>query len=347
MNSFARRVLDWYDAHGRKNLPWHIDRTPYRVWISEVMLQQTQVATVIPYFERFTARFPNAATLAQAEIDEVLALWTGLGYYARARNLHDAAKRIVESHGSELPADLAALMALPGIGRSTAGAILASAFEIRAPILDGNVKRLLARFHAVAGYPGSTATAKQLWQRAESHMPDERVRDYTQALMDLGALVCTRSKPSCTACPLASDCIAYARDAVTEFPHPRPKRHMPVRRTRMWLLTDELGRCLLERRPLNGLWGGLWNPIERQLDDDVNQVLGSLGLQRRSNVEPMTEFRHTFTHFHLDVEPVRVHVYGSGAQVADGEQRRWYGPGANEPIGLSRVAERLLAMISP
>lgn len=197
MDDFAKRALAWYDAHGRKNLPWHTDRTPYRIWVSEVMLQQTQVKTVIPYFERFTRRFPNVSTLAQSDLDDVLALWTGLGYYARGRNLHAAAIAICDLHAGELPADLDALIALPGIGRSTAGAILASAYGIRAPILDGNVKRLLARFHAIEGYPGSTATSKELWKHTATHTPSARVADYTQAVMDLGAMICTRTKPSC------------------------------------------------------------------------------------------------------------------------------------------------------
>src|SRR5262245_49623140 len=206
MNAFAEAVLAWYDVHGRRNLPWQHPRTPYRVWISEVMLQQTQVATVIPYFERFVTRFPNVDALARTDIDDVLHLWTGLGYYARARNLHAAAKRIVEHHRGELPHELDELQALPGIGRSTPGAPLSAGHGIRAPILDGNVKRVLARYFGVPGYPGQNAVAEVLWAHAESTTPCERVADYTQAIMDLGATLCTRSNPRCSNCPVASNC---------------------------------------------------------------------------------------------------------------------------------------------
>ncbi len=345
MDEFARQALTWYDAHGRRNLPWHIDRSPYRIWISEVMLQQTQVAIVIPYFQRFIARFPNVFALARADLDDVLALWTGLGYYARGRNLHAAAIAIADRHAGELPADLDALIELPGIGRSTAGAILASAFAVRAPILDGNVKRLLARFHAVEGYPGTTATSKQLWQHADAHTPSTRVADYTQAVMDLGAMVCTRTKPSCETCPLRDDCEALRTDTVSRFPQPRPRRTLPIKRTRMWLFTDERGRCLLEKRPPSGIWGGLWGPIEQTTEAPIDDVLATLGLQLEGDLMPLDGFRHTFTHFHLDVHPLRVPVARSNTTIADSDRYRWYGPGDNQPIGLSRVAERLLAMI--
>src|SRR5262245_3395408 len=208
MNAFAEAVLAWYDVHGRRNLPWQHPRTPYRVWISEVMLQQTQVATVIPYFERFVARFPNVHTLARADIDDVLHLWTGLGYYARGRNLHAAARRIVDEFAGELPDGLEGLESLPGIGRSTAGAILSAGHGIRAPILDGNVKRVLARHFAVDGYPGESSVAAVLWTHADATTPHERPADYTQAIMDLGATLCTRANPRCSDCPIAASCIA-------------------------------------------------------------------------------------------------------------------------------------------
>nr|WP_228141581.1 A/G-specific adenine glycosylase [Marinobacter sp. X15-166B] len=220
----ASRLLNWYDQHGRKQLPWHQDRNAYRVWVSEIMLQQTQVATVIPYFEAFMARFPDVHALATAPEDDVLSHWSGLGYYARARNLHKSAQRVVRDHGGEFPADQQALEALPGIGRSTAAAILAQAFQIRAAILDGNVKRVLARYHAVPGWPGQSRVLNQLWVHAETHTPTARVRDYTQAIMDLGALVCTRTRPACTRCPLARDCEANRLQATTLFPGARPKK---------------------------------------------------------------------------------------------------------------------------
>jgi A/G-specific adenine glycosylase len=346
MDAFATRLLDWYDRDGRKDLPWHRARTPYRVWLSEVMLQQTQVATVIPYFERFVARFPDVRTLAAASLDEVLALWTGLGYYARARNLHGAARRIASDHAGELPADLDALIALPGIGRSTAGAILAAAFGMRAPILDGNVKRVLARVHAVPGYPGAPTTTRQLWTLADAHTPHARVADYTQAIMDLGALLCRRTKPDCARCPVAGHCAAHATDRVDAFPTPRPKRELPTRRARMFLLTDPAGRCLLERRPTTGLWGGLWTPPERDIDTSIDALLDELGYATSClDVATMPSFRHTFTHFHLDIEPVRARLPTAPSSVAASDRYRWWSAADNEPIGFAKPALKLLDML--
>lgn len=349
MTCFADQLLAWFDVHGRKDLPWQQPRTPYRVWISEVMLQQTQVATVIPYFERFIARFPNVDTLALGDIDEVLHLWTGLGYYARGRNLHAAAKRLVADHDSELPQHLAELIALPGIGRSTAGAILAAGHGIRAAILDGNVKRVLARYFAVAGFPGRSAVAGILWEHAETNTPHSRVADYTQAIMDLGAIVCTRSKPRCGECPLAARCVAYQSDSAERYPTPRPRKILPARRVRMYLLTDADGRCLFERRPPSGLWGGLWSPPERAIDHAADELLDELGLKRSdgSGHEVLARFRHTFTHFHMDIEPVRIEVSAPALSVADRGRWRWYGVGDNEPLGLSAVAVKLLGLLQP
>ena len=346
MTGFSDQVLAWFDVHGRKDLPWQHPRTPYRVWISEVMLQQTQVATVIVYFERFVARFPNVDTLARAQIDEVLHLWTGLGYYARGRNLHATAKRIVDEHDSELPHTLDALTALPGIGRSTAGAILAAGHGIRAPILDGNVKRVLARHFAVAGYPGERAVADALWTHAEANTPDARVADYTQAIMDLGATLCTRSRPRCVDCPVAAKCIAYQNESTARYPTPRPRKTLPVRRARMYLLVDSQGRCLLERRPPIGLWGGLWTPPERAPDHGLDELLTELGLKQSNVVEQqsLAGFRHTFTHFHMDIEPLRIDLSTQTLCVADHDRWHWYGTGENEPLGLSAVAVRLLAL---
>jgi len=349
MNAFAERLLAWFDVHGRKNLPWQQPRTAYRVWISEVMLQQTQVATVIPYFERFVARFPNVAALARAELDEVLHLWTGLGYYARGRNLHAAAKRIVDQFAGEVPADLDALTSLPGIGRSTAGAVLSAGHGIRATILDGNVKRALARHYAVEGYPGENAVANVLWTHAETNTPHERVADYTQAIMDLGATVCTRTKPRCSECPLASTCAAFASNAVAKYPEPRPRKTLPVRRTRMFVIADGRGRCLLERRSPTGLWGGLWNPPERSDDCTPQDVFDELRISERDVVEQhaMPAFRHSFTHFHLDIEPIHIEVRRPPLAIADADRWRWYGPGSNESLGLSAVAVRLLSLLEP
>jgi A/G-specific adenine glycosylase len=318
------------------------------VWISEVMLQQTQVATVIGYFERFVARFPNVDTLARAELDEVLHLWSGLGYYARARNLHAAAKQLVAQHAAELPADLGALMALPGIGRSTAGAILSAGFGIRAPILDGNAKRVLARQFAVAGYPGENRVANELWRHAETNTPAERVADYTQAIMDLGATLCVRGNPRCEDCPVRSDCCAYRRDSVGSHPAPRPRKALPVRRVRMFLVTDGEHRCLLERRPPTGVWGGLWSPPERPCDYDIDALLGEFGLAQASvvNCESLPGFRHTFTHFHMDIEPLRVELAASASVIAEIDRWLWYPESDGRVLGLSAAAVRLLALLN-
>ncbi len=349
MDWLARRLLAWFDRHGRKDLPWQTDRTPYRVWVSEIMLQQTQVATVIPYYRRFTARFPDVQALAAAGIDDVLHHWTGLGYYARGRNLHRAARRLVADHGGRFPEDVEALSQLPGIGPSTAGAIAAIAFGRRAPILDGNVKRVLARFHAVPGYPGDAGPARTLWQHADAHTPTERVADYTQAIMDLGATVCVR-RPRCSECPLERRCAARARDALDAFPGRRPRRDKPVRAARMFVITDPGGRCLLERRPPEGVWGGLWTPPERPADHTVQALCIEFGLDPGDVAAHRSGelFRHSFSHFHLDIEPVHVTLHGAGGMVADRDDICWYGADAGQPaLGLSAPAARLLRTLAP
>jgi A/G-specific adenine glycosylase len=254
----APALLRWWRAHGRHDLPWQRRRTPYRVWISEIMLQQTQVTTVIPYYRGFMARFPNLRALADAPLDEVLHLWSGLGYYARARNLHRAAQLIRDEYGGRFPRRFEQIAALPGIGRSTAGAILALARGERHAILDGNVRRVLARYHAIKGWSGEKRTEARLWALTEQHTPRNNVAAYTQAIMDLGATLCTRTRPRCNECPLASGCRAHALGRETAFPARRPKKARPVRRTRMLLVTC-VNRVLLERRPPAGVWGGLWS----------------------------------------------------------------------------------------
>jgi A/G-specific adenine glycosylase len=351
LDPFARRLLAWFDRHGRKDLPWQQDLDPYRVWVSEVMLQQTQVATVIPYFERFMTRFPDVAALAAAQQDEVLHLWTGLGYYARGRNLHKAARAVVEQHGGRFPDDVDALSGLPGIGRSTAGAIAAIAFGRRAAILDGNVRRVLARFHAVPGYPGDSEPLAILWRHAETHTPGQRTGDYTQAVMDLGATLCTRSRPRCGECPLAADCAARAMNATTDFPGPRPKRRKPARAARMFLVIDPAGRCLLEQRPERGIWGGLWTPPERGAGTTVEQLCAELGVAPDdvASSRKGVGFRHTFTHFHMDIEPVYVTLTRPVNAVADRLGLCWYQPGdpqARPALGLSAPAAKLLQSLA-
>ncbi|MGD8746674.1 MAG: A/G-specific adenine glycosylase, partial [Gammaproteobacteria bacterium] len=255
---FARRVLDWFEVSGRHDLPWQIDPSPYRVWVSEIMLQQTQVATVIPYFERFIARFPAIRELADADLDEVLHLWSGLGYYARARNMHRAARTVCEHHGGRFPEAFDEVAALPGIGRSTAGAILALSLGQRHPILDGNVKRVLCRHEGLEGWPGRPAVEKALWEISDRLTPDDGVAEYTQAMMDLGATICRRGRPDCDRCPVSGDCVARSQGRQQELPTPRPRRERPLRRTHMLLISDPDGRVLLERREPSGIWGGLW-----------------------------------------------------------------------------------------
>jgi A/G-specific adenine glycosylase len=339
---FATRLLDWFDRHGRHDLPWQRDIDAYRVWIAEVMLQQTQVATVIPYYERFVARFPSVDALANSTLDAVLHHWTGLGYYARARNLHRTAGIVADEYRGAFPADPDLIATLPGIGRSTAGAIVAIAFGTRAAILDGNVKRVLARFHAVSGHPGEARVAAELWRHADAHTPADRVADYTQGIMDLGATLCTRSRPACDRCPMTERCAAHAAGAVARFPAPRPRRTMPVRAARMYLFVDAAGRCLLERRPNEGIWGGLWTPPERSVASSHSEVSAELGMRdlEVAEVRAGTAFRHTFTHFHLDIQPVYVHL--SGAAENERANLRWHSPTGSAPIGLSAPAVRLL-----
>lgn len=344
MDWFADRLLAWFDQHGRKDLPWQLDPTPYRVWVSEVMLQQTQVKTVIPYYERFMSRFPTVASLADADLDEVLHLWTGLGYYARARNLHRAAVRI-ERAGGGFPSAREALEALPGIGRSTAAAILALAFNRHETILDGNVKRVLSRFHAVADDITRSSTIKRLWELAEGHTPVRRTGDYTQAIMDLGATLCARRRPNCGACPVQGRCRASACGDVEGYPVRRRARGKPVRKARMFVIVAGKRACLLEQRNPNGVWGGLWAPPQRGVDCTSEEVCREFGLDdngvRESRAGPV--FRHTFTHFHLDIEPHYLVLSEPPAQVAGHDRAMWYRPGASPAIGMPAPAVTLLA----
>ncbi|HEX5124698.1 MAG TPA: A/G-specific adenine glycosylase [Rhodanobacteraceae bacterium] len=343
-DDFARELLAWFDRHGRKDLPWQHPRTPYRVWLSEVMLQQTQVRTVIAYFERFVAALPTLQALADAPLDRVLALWSGLGYYSRARNLHRAAQICVETHGGELPRDFDVLAGLPGIGRSTAGAILAQAFGLRFPILDGNVRRVLARWHGVRGWPGETAVQRALWEHADAHTPSERVADYTQAIMDLGATVCVRSRPLCTACPVAPGCVAF-RDALTaELPTPKPSREVPTRETTMLIVRDADGRVLLERRPPVGIWASLWSLPETSDTASARDVLRERYAVRTESTAALAGFVHGFSHYHLRVTPLV--VAGTPIpRVADDAGRRWCAHAEWQALGLPAPVRKLLQTV--
>jgi A/G-specific adenine glycosylase len=341
-DDFAHRLLAWYDDHGRKDLPWQHERTPYRVWLSEIMLQQTQVRTVIAYFERFVAALPTLRDLAASDEDTVLALWSGLGYYSRARNLLRSARICTEQLDGELPRDIEALAALPGIGRSTAAAILAQAHGERHAILDGNVRRVLARRHGVHGWPGASAVQRELWTLAEQHTPGQRVADYTQAIMDLGATLCTRSRPRCADCPVAAGCVALREGLVATLPQQKPRRALPTRRTTMLVVRDADGRVLLERRPPTGVWARLWSLPEVEHESLAQASL----LQRRgiraTTLHPLAPFLHTFSHYHLEVTPLLLADATRGPRVADDPDAGWRAPAELASIGLPAPVRKLL-----
>jgi len=343
---FSRRVLDWYARDGRKDLPWQVQPTTYRVWVSEIMLQQTQVATVIPYFERFMERFPDIRSLSRATRDQVLHYWSGLGYYARARHLHAAAQQVVDKYNGRIPDAFDDVVALPGVGRSTAGAILALACGQYHAILDGNVKRVLTRFHAIAGWPGQSSVQKQLWILSEQHTPEQQTAAYTQAIMDLGATVCTRARPHCDSCPVNTGCAAHAAGKETEFPSPRLKKALPVRSVCMLMLCNGESEVLLEQRPPAGIWGGLWSFPEFPAADGVTAgCRESLGI-KIGETETWPVVRHTFSHFHLDITPVYARLGEYQATVMEDPGRLWYNTAGNEERGLAAPVEKLLQRLT-
>jgi len=341
--TLAGRLVAWHAAAGRHALPWQRhpskESTPYRVWVSEIMLQQTQVATVVPYFERFMARFPGVRDLADAGLDEVLLLWAGLGYYARARNLHSAARRIRDDHGGRFPLDLEEVMALPGIGRSTAGAILALSHGARHPILDGNVKRVLARFYAIEGAPDDKQTLERLWQLAEANTPQRDVATYTQAIMDLGATVCTRSSPRCSACPIAADCRARLAGRQDELPVAKQRAARRQRRAVM-LVARHASSVLLVQRPPTGIWGGLWCLPEfddrEAATEFVSSRLANASLARAA----LPEIEHSFTHFDLLITPLMVRCRGIACVQEGGTL--WYDLAQPARVGLPAPIKTLL-----
>ena len=342
---FATALLAWFDLHGRKDLPWQRDRNAYRVWLGEVMLQQTQVRTVIGYFERFAATLPTLADLAAASEDRVLALWSGLGYYSRARNLHRAARICVARHDGDLPREIDALSALPGIGRSTAAAILAQAFGERHAILDGNVRRVLARWHGVRGWPGSATAQRALWQFSEVHTPRERVADYTQAIMDLGATLCTRARPSCPRCPVASGCVALREGLTATLPQAKPSRALPTRATTMLVVRDGRGRVLLERRPPTGVWARLWSFPETDDGAGAAARLRERHALRVGMCTALPAFRHTFSHYHLDVTPL-LFATANIEGIGDDPDLAWVAPAELGALGLPAPVRRLLESLS-
>ena len=355
---FAQAVLTWYDKFGRKHLPWQQNKTLYGVWLSEVMLQQTQVATVIPYFERFVKTFPNLTALADAPLDEVLHLWTGLGYYARARNLHKAAQVMREQYCGKFPTEFEQVLALPGVGRSTAGAILSSCLNAPYAILDGNVKRVLSRYFAVNGWPGEKKTEDRLWQLTGEVTPNTQVADFNQAMMDLGAMVCTRSKPKCGLCPLQSNCRANAEQNWQAYPGKKPKKALPERES-YFLLLEKDGKVALEQRENAGLWGGLYCFPQFAGKEELLAYLASNGIQQ---YQEWTAFRHTFSHFHLDIYPIYARFddqtnpedvdRSDWKKVAEKQNqyqsallsavKYWYDPQNPDPIGLATPVKNLL-----
>lgn len=353
---FASSVLAWYDKFGRKHLPWQQNKTLYGVWLSEVMLQQTQVATVIPYFERFIKTFPNVTALANASQDEVLHLWTGLGYYARARNLHKAAQKVRDDFNGNFPTDFEQVWALPGVGRSTAGAILSSVLNQPYPILDGNVKRVLARYFAMEGWSGEKKVENRLWELTEQVTPTERVADFNQAMMDIGAMVCTRTKPKCTLCPLQPDCLARKNESWDKFPGKKPKKVMPEKET-YFLILSQNGKVWLEQRESAGLWGGLFCFPQFESKDDLFAYLAQEGI---SHYREGISFHHTFSHFHLDIHPIYAEIDNATIDMANLDWRKvmepskeykpslssavkyWYDPLNPEQIGLAQPVKNLL-----
>ncbi len=344
---FAPRLIAWQRAHGRHDLPWQGTHDAYRIWLSEIMLQQTQVSSVIAYYTRFLHRFPDVHTLAAAPLDDVMALWSGLGYYSRARNLHRCAQQVV-AHGGTFPADPAALSELPGIGRSTAAAIAAFAFGVRSPILDGNVKRVLARAYGIEGYPGEKRVENAMWALAQALVPPAgalaaethaRMSGYTQGLMDLGATVCARGQPACNRCPFEADCAARLSGRQRILPQARPRKAVPTRSTLMLILRHR-DRVLLERRPPSGIWGGLWSLP--QAADDASLTVYAQRFGARAPFAKLNTMSHAFTHFKLDIEPRLAELTQISAQVAEGDDHAWVALQDIDAYGLPAPVRRLL-----
>jgi A/G-specific adenine glycosylase len=345
-DSFSSDILIWYKKHGRFDLPWQQDRSLYRVWISEIMLQQTQVSTVIPYFEKFMAAFPNIKQLAQATQDEVLHHWTGLGYYARARNLHKTATLITQHHHGQFPERFEQVLELPGIGRSTAGAILAQALNQSHAILDGNVKRVLARFHSIPGWYGTKVVADKLWQLSKNATPLKNCADYTQAIMDLGATLCTRSKPNCGTCPLHKNCNAFAQGNPTDYPGKKPKKAYPIKSTTMMILEQD-NKILLYQRPPSGIWGSLWSFPECPTDSDSSQwCQDNLGVAI-TKPKILPKIHHKFSHYQLDISPqlAQIKSPAQSSVIMENSPYVWYNTRQPEAIGLPAPVKDLIGRL--
>ncbi|WP_419420975.1 A/G-specific adenine glycosylase [Legionella sp. D16C41] len=338
---FSKPLLEWFEKHGRKNLPWQQPKSAYRVWISEIMLQQTQVQTVIPYFKRFMASFPSVYDLAQAPEDSVLAHWSGLGYYSRARNLHKTAKIIVADYQGELPADLNELIRLPGIGPSTGAAIASLAFNKPTAILDGNVKRVLTRYFMIDGWPEQAGVKKQLWQLANQCMPQQRCADYTQAIMDLGATCCTLRKPDCLRCPVQNTCLANLNQQVALYPFKKAAKTLRLKKQYFFLLHTKENEIYLEKRPPIGLWGGLWCLPTCDIEEDPMLYLQNYGINYTNNLA-MPQFRHTFSHFHLDIIPIALTVeHIDNLRIAE-NTGKWFKPEDLASVGLAKPINQII-----
>ena len=341
---FSDQVLSWFQLQGRKHLPWQQDKTPYRVWISEIMLQQTQVATVIPYYLKFMASFPNIIALANADEDTVLHHWTGLGYYARARNLHKTAKTIRDNYQGIFPENIDEVIALPGIGRSTAGAILSLALNKHHAILDGNVKRVLARCYKVQGYAGQAIYEKTLWPITETLTPNKGVAQFNQAMMDLGAMICTRSKPKCDVCPLNAGCLAFASEEQANYPQKKPKKTIPEKSTIM-VIPRVNQQVLMEKRPPAGIWGGLWCFLELSDIDQLPDLLSKLNLKQTTTFA-LDKFRHTFSHFHLDIEAIVIDCEILPAkEISENSTLQWYNLATVASVGLAASTQKLIKQL--
>lgn len=343
--NFSNALLSWFDLHGRKNLPWQQPIEPYRVWLSEIMLQQTQVETVIPYFLNFINTYPNIQSLAKAKQDDVLHLWTGLGYYARARNLHACAQQVVSQFNGKFPNDIDDLKSLPGIGPSTAAAIASIAFGKPTAILDGNVKRVLTRFYAEEEWPGKTTVQNRLWAHADSLMPQKRCRDYTQAIMDLGATLCKRSKPNCTQCPMRSHCKAYELGTPTAYPARKPAKTKPTKHLQMLIIKNNEGHIFLEQRPPQGIWGGLWSLPE--LDSKQNPASYCLEhFGQTVEHHRLEEITHVFSHYTLKIQAHVFQLKSSTkdklATIAEARPNLWFTPSSPQKIGLAAPVKKML-----
>ena len=343
MQSFSQQVLKWFDQHGRKNLPWQRDISPYRVWVSEIMLQQTQVKTVIPYFERFMQSFPSVQALAEAELDTVLKHWSGLGYYARARNMHKSARQICEKFNGKFPETMQEIVSLAGIGRSTGAAILSISKGQNQAILDGNVKRVLARVFAIEGWPGKAAVEKKLWGIADSLLPDSRNAAYTQAMMDLGATICTRTKPDCCHCPLQKDCQAHQQGNYTDYPGKKPKKSLPEKHTVMLLLLNNAGEVFMQKRPPAGIWGGLWCFPQFETEALAMQYLLENYQYEHNSIRSFATLSHTFSHFRLHIQVLSITIQTPlMVSVMEASESLWYNSQTEFNGGLATPVQTLL-----